>query len=103
LYHQITEVSHTIQGLAKDLRVTTVGLSQVNRRTSSGADKLQKEGLMGGSSLENDAEQVVLLSKPERMYDGFQSEVRIDKNRHGPVAEWKMKLDPRTLQMSEAG
>lgn len=101
LYHQITEVSHTIQGLAKDLRVTTVGLSQVNRRTSSGADKLQKEGLMGGSSLENDAEQVVLLSKPERQYDGFKSDARLDKNRHGPVAEWGLHMDPRTLRMTE--
>lgn len=103
LYHQITEVSHTLQGLAKDLNVTTVGLSQVNRRTSSGADKLQKEGLMGGSSLENDAEQVVLLGKSERKYDGFESEVRIDKNRHGPVAEWRMFMDPKTLRMTEMG
>lgn len=101
LYHQITEVSHTIRGLAKDLNVTTVGLSQVNRRTSSGADSLSKEGLMGGSSLENDAEQVVLLGKPERQYDAFVSEVRLDKNRHGPVAEWQMRMDPRTLQMAE--
>lgn len=101
LYAQITEVSHTIQGLAKDLRVTTVGLSQVNRRTSSGDSKLAKEGLMGGSSLENDAEQVILLAKPERKYDGFESEAKIDKNRHGPVAEWKLWFDPRTLQMTE--
>lgn len=101
LYHQITEVSHTIQGLAKDLHVTTVGLSQVNRRTSSGSDKLAKEGLMGGSSLENDAEQVVLLSKPERQYEGFKSDARLDKNRHGPVAEWGLHMDPRTLRMTE--
>lgn len=101
LYHQITEVSHTIQGLAKDLNVTTVGLSQVNRRTSSGADKLAKEGLMGGSSLENDAEQVVLLTKPERQYEGFRSDARLDKNRHGPVADWGLHMDPRTLRMTE--
>jgi hypothetical protein len=101
LYHQITEVSHTIQGLAKDLRVTTVGLSQVNRRTSSGADRLAKEGLMGGSSLENDAEQVVLLSKPERVYEGYKSEARLDKNRHGPVADWGLLMDPGTLRMTE--
>lgn len=101
LYQQITEVSHTIQGLAKDLNVTTVGLSQVNRRTSSGVDRLQKEGLMGGSSLENDAEMVVLLSKPEPNGGGYVSEAQLDKNRHGPVAEWKLYLDPRTLRMTE--
>jgi hypothetical protein len=102
LYQQITEVSHTIQMLAKDLRVTTVGLSQVNRRTSSGADKLQKEGLMGGSSLENDAEQVVLISKPELDAGGsLVSQVRLDKNRHGPKADWKLRLNHGTLQLTE--
>jgi len=103
MYQQITEVSHTIQRLAKELHVTTVGLSQVNRRTSSGDHKLAKEGLMGGSSLENDAEMVLLLSKPEREFDGFVSEVSLDKNRHGPTAEWQIKMYPRNLQMREIG
>lgn len=105
LYQQITEVSHTVQGLAKDLNVTTVGLSQVNRRTSTGGSRLEKEGLMGGSSLENDAEMVVLLSKPERTkeegQDGFLSDARLDKNRHGPVSEWRLFLDPTTLTLKE--
>jgi KaiC/GvpD/RAD55 family RecA-like ATPase len=101
LYQQITEVSHVIQGLAKELRVTTVGISQVNRRTSTGAEKMQKEGLMGGSSLENDAEQIVLIGRPEKQYDGYVLDVRLDKNRHGPQAAWKMRLDTTNLRMTE--
>lgn len=101
LYHQITEVSHAIQGLAKELNITTVGLSQVNRRTSSGDSSLAKEGLMGGSSLENDAEQVVLIGKGEQMIDGKKSVVKLDKNRHGPQVEWNIHLDTTTLQMRQ--
>jgi tetratricopeptide (TPR) repeat protein len=68
---QITEVSHTIQGLAKELRITTVGLSQMNRATTAGGGEFKKEGLMGGSPLENDSEQVLLLAPGERTYDGY--------------------------------
>lgn len=101
LYQQITEVSHVIQGLAKQLDITTIGVSQVNRRTSTGDSKLRKEGLMGGSSLENDAEQVVLIGAPERQMSSFVSEVRLDKNRHGPQADWKIALDSATLTMNQ--
>jgi KaiC/GvpD/RAD55 family RecA-like ATPase len=101
LFHQITEVSRTIQAMAQEHKITTVGISQVNRRTSSGESALKKEGLMGGSSLENDADQVILLGKAEKQYDAFVSPVTLDKNRHGPSQEWQIRLDPMTLQMSE--
>jgi len=101
LYQQITEVSHAIQGLAKELRISTIGISQVNRRTSTGAEKLEKEGLMGGSSLENDAEQVILIGKPEKQYDGYVLDVRLAKNRHGPQHSWKVRLDTANLRMTE--
>lgn len=101
LYQQIVEVSHVIRGLARELEITTVGLSQVNRRTSAGGNALQKEGLLGGSSLENDADQVVLLGRPERKWGGYESEVQLDKNRHGPKDEWKVLLDPKTLELKE--
>lgn len=97
---QITEVSHTIRGLARTHNVVSLGLSQVNRQTSTGG-KLQKEGLMGGSSLENDADQVVMLSRPERHGLGFKSEVKLDKNRHGPVTEWEFYLETATLRLKE--
>ena len=102
MFHQITEVSHTIRGLAQKHRVLTIGLSQVNRQVSLGGE-LRKEGLMGGSSLENDAEMVFLIGKQERDGEGsFKSEVKVDKNRHGPNVDFAMILDTKTLQMRES-
>jgi len=98
---QITEVSHTIQGLAKELDITTVGLSQMNRATTTGGGEFKKEGLMGGSPLENDAEQVLLLAPGERTYDGYKLKAKLDKNRHGPQGEWQIWFNPTTLQMTE--
>jgi len=99
--HQITEVSHTIRGLAQQHRVLSVGLSQVNRSQSTSGGDMKKEGLMGGSSLENDADQVVLLGKASPHGTGYKIPVILDKNRHGPRIEWDMELETTTLRMTE--
>ena len=99
LNQQITEVSHTIRGLALEYGVLSLGLSQVNRATST-SNEMTKEGLMGGSSLENDADQVVLLAKSEPTYGGYKSHVKLAKNRHGPSAEWDIILETKTLRMT---
>lgn len=100
--NQITEVSHTIRGLAQKYKILTIGLSQFNRQASY-AGELVKEGLMGGSSLENDADQVLLIGKQKTEAPGlYRAEVKLDKNRHGPPIEWSMILDTETLRMREA-
>jgi KaiC/GvpD/RAD55 family RecA-like ATPase len=101
MLQQITEVSHAVRSAARRLKMTTVGLSQLNRATTTGGE-IRKEGLLGGSSLENDADQVLILGKPERTAPGnLTVTARLDKNRHGPAAEWKVNLDTTTLRMTE--
>ena len=103
MVHQVTEVSHTIRGLAQKHRLLSIGLSQVNRQMSFGGGELRKEGLLGGSSLENDADQVMLIGKQERHSEGlYKADVKLDKNRFGPPVEWGMILDTNTLQMRES-
>lgn len=103
LLDRITEVSFVVRGLAKDLRVTTIGMSQLNRETSRSNDPPTKEGLMGGSPLENDAEQVMLLdhSRIIRDANGIKSWALLDKNRHGEVIEIPTFLNTRTLGIRE--
>lgn len=111
---RVTEISGVVRGLAKELKVVTIGMSQLNRQASAAKEKPQKEGLMGGSPLENDAEQVLLLdhsrversiiSEADRVLGrsaGILSWAILDKNRHGPLAEIPTRLDTRTLEMSE--
>ena len=103
MVQQVTEVSHTIRGLARKHNLLSIGLSQINRQMTFGGGELRQEGLLGGSSLENDADQVMLIGKQERHAEGlYKAEVKIDKNRHGPPVEWGMILDTNTLQMREA-
>lgn len=102
MVQQITEVSHAIRALARRYKVLTVGLSQMHRQQTFNGGEVRKEGLLGGSSLENDADQVLLLSPPKPDAHGnYQMEFKLDKNRHGPAAKWDMMLSTQNLRMRE--
>ncbi len=106
---QITEVSHAVRRITKDLRITTVGFSQFNRETSKNRkDPPTINGLMGGSPLENDAVQIALIDhtrfeKGERLDGSPFSRTVLDlqKNRHGPQPEMGIEWDYKTLRMRE--
>jgi KaiC/GvpD/RAD55 family RecA-like ATPase len=102
----LKEISHTIRNLAAKHGLVSVALSQFNRQTSS--DYTQPptpQGLMGGSSLENDSDQVVLLdhSQMDRDPDANTATTRLllAKNRHGGMAHIDVKWDYRSLRLKE--
>lgn len=109
MYDRITEVSHAVRSIAKRLRVVTVGLSQLNRETSKlGAERPMKEGMIGGSSLENDADQVLLLDHSRRAdatkdgrIVGWIGWANLDKNRHGPQVDIPIRFDRDTFRIRQ--
>lgn len=102
----IARVSHRVRDHTFTLNVTTLGLSQFNRGGSTADDGPTIHGLHGSSSLENDADQVVLLDfsrtqqapAPAR---GWHTHVVIGKNRHGPRADIAVAFDSDTLRYRE--
>lgn len=100
----IVAVSNAVRRNTVDLNVITFGLSQFNRMTSSSKERPVKEGLMGGSALENDAVQVLLIdhSRVEKVGDHlFWTYALMDKNRHGPTRDIPIEFNTRTLRMRE--
>lgn len=110
---QVTDVSLKVSDFAKEMNVTTVALSQFNRETSKTyKDKPRSQGLMGGSPLENDSDQVVLLDHsrhrayvdvdagdhPKPYADTY---LLVDKNRHGGQAQIPILWDYTTLRVYE--
>ena len=98
---RITEVSHSIRETATQLHVVSIGISQFNRGTSSSKDKPTIQGLMGGSALENDSEQAILLDHTSYMQKaaGYALiKLLLAKNRHGPGGEIPMAWDYPTLR-----
>ena len=90
---------------AKQRNVVTVGLSQVNRRTSGdGSTAPVVQGLIGSSSLENDADQVLLLdhSRYQKGDRSAKTWALLAKNRHGGQGEIAIEWNYKTLRVREA-
>lgn len=101
---RITEVSSTVRRTAKEENVTTVGLSQYNRETSKDRENPPTpQGLHGGSALENDSDQVLLLDHTEykREPSGATTRLMLAKNRHGPQMILGVRFNYTTLAVRQ--
>jgi len=110
---QVTDISLKVSDFAKDKNVTTVALSQFNRETSKDYHSPPRsQGLMGGSPLENDSDQVVLLDHShfkaftEVDHTEFpkpfaKTLLLVDKNRHGGQVKIPILWDYTTLRVYE--
>ena len=102
---RITEVSNGVRAMTKEHNVVTVGLSQFHRQGSRSDTSPVPTDLMGGSPLENDADQVLLLDHTS--YDAYDAgdklryTVLLAKNRHGSCGEIPVVFDKKTLRITE--
>jgi replicative DNA helicase len=93
---EIAQISRSLKALAKELNIPIIALAQLNRSVEqrSGDRKPQLSDLRESGSIEQDADMVMFLSRPE-MYgtknfeDGSSTkdiaEVVIGKQRNGPI------------------
>lgn len=108
LFQQVSNVSGAVREFAQRNRVLTVGLSQLNRQASANRqDSPLAQSLMASSSLENDADQVLILDHTRRQRDPLlphllRTWLLIAKNRHGGHGEIPVEWNHRTLQIREA-
>ena len=107
IYEGVTKVSQQLRYAAQSLNAVCVSVSQFNRATSANrSERPVVQGLLGGSSIENDASQVLLLDHTRRKRDDYRRTERgyllLGKNRHGPQGELRVEYDYRTLRVREA-
>lgn len=88
---EVSEISRRIKGIAKNLDVPVLVLSQLNRSVENRPGKKpQLSDLRESGQIEQDADQVILLYRPE-VYDADMkpglAEVIVAKNREGETGE----------------
>jgi replicative DNA helicase len=93
---EISEISAGLKGLAKELKVPIIVLSQLNRQPEArSGGKPRLSDLRESGSIEQDADLVALLVRPElyeedeeaRAEKAGEAELIIAKQRNGPVGE----------------
>ena len=92
--------------MPRDLNVITICLSQFNRETHRRRGRPTIHDLMGGSAIENDSDQVLLLDhtsiqRTPAPLDGWDADLLLAKNRHGPSVSVPIRFDTRTLRFRE--
>lgn len=103
--NEITEISAAIKRLAKELEIPIIALAQLNRnseyRTGKQAGRPRLADLRESGSIEQDADTVALLSRPE-MYEHDEEKrdaikgvaiLDIAKQRNGPTGELRFKFE----------
>jgi replicative DNA helicase len=88
---QVTQISRRLKFLARELQIPVMALAQVNRTSEDRTDhKPRLADLRESGSIEQDADTVMLLHRPE-MYEAGQHEgvleIHIAKQRNGPTGE----------------
>jgi replicative DNA helicase len=88
---QVAQISRRCKALAKELKIPVLALAQVNRASEDRQDHRPRlSDLRESGSLEQDADTVIFLHRPERYEPGQNEgvvEVIIGKQRNGPTGE----------------
>jgi replicative DNA helicase len=88
---QVAQISRRLKFLAKELSIPVVALAQVNRSSEDRQDHRPRlADLRESGSIEQDADTVMLLHRPDRYEPGQHEgiiEVIIGKQRNGPTGE----------------
>lgn len=97
MVNQVTEISHSLKGLAKDLDVPVIALSQLSRALESRGGKPKLSDLRDSGSIEQDADVVMFIHREDKMDKSMEktniAEIIIEKHRNGPVGTVELYFD----------
>lgn len=101
MVQQITEISRALKGLARELNIPVVALSQLSREVDKREVKIPRlSDLRESGSIEQDADVVMFLYRKDRdklnpsPEEQNTAEVIVAKHRNGALINTKVKFDP---------
>ncbi len=100
MVNQVTEISRSLKGLARDLEVPVIALSQLSRAVESRGGKPRLSDLRDSGSIEQDADVVMFIHREDRFNESSDrqniAEILIEKHRNGPVGKVELYFDEKT-------
>lgn len=107
---QVTEISRGLKGLAKELNIPIIAVSQLSRAVEQReGHKPRLSDLRDSGSIEQDADVVIFIHREDKInYDRAKEQNKLNyaqlviaKHRNGPTGEIDFRIDPDSLRFLE--
>jgi len=99
MVNQVTEISRSLKGLARELDVPVLALSQLSRAVESRGGKPRLSDLRDSGSIEQDADLVMFIHREDKYKDDSDkpniAEILIEKHRNGPPGKVDLYFDDK--------
>lgn len=97
MVQQVTEISRSLKGLARELEVPVLALSQLSRAVEQRGGKPRLSDLRDSGSIEQDADIVMFIHRDDKYNEASErkniAEIIIAKHRNGPTGEIELFFD----------
>ncbi|MDP2668413.1 MAG: replicative DNA helicase [bacterium] len=105
MVQQITEISRALKGLARELNVPVLALSQLNRQIENRPNKKpQLSDLRDSGAIEQDADVVMFIHREDRVKENSdrpnQADILVEKHRNGPLGKVTLYFDQEKVSFS---
>jgi replicative DNA helicase len=104
MVHQITEVSRSLKGLARDLDVPVLALSQLSRAVEQRGGEPRLSDLRDSGSIEQVADVVLFIHREDKNDKNSGkpniAKIIIAKHRNGPTGELELYFDQKRVSFS---
>ena len=99
MVHQVTEISRALKGLARELDVPVLALSQLSRAVEQRQGRPRLSDLRDSGSIEQDADVVMFIHREDKYKEDSDrpniAEILIEKHRNGPVGKIDLYFDDK--------
>ena len=105
MVQQVTEISRGLKGIARELDVPVLALSQLSRAVEQRRDRPRLSDLRDSGALEQDADVVMFIHREDRYKDAEErnniAEILVEKHRNGPLGKVELYFDEKRTTFTE--
>lgn len=99
MVQQVTEISRSLKGLARELEVPVLALSQLSRAVEQRGGKPRLSDLRDSGSIEQDADVVMFIHREDKGKEDSDrkniAEILVEKHRNGPTGRVELYFDDK--------
>ncbi len=99
MVQQVTEISRSLKGLARELEVPVIALSQLSRAVEQRGGRPRLSDLRDSGSIEQDADVVMFIHREDKRNPDSDrqnvAEILVEKHRNGPTGKVELYFDEK--------